>query len=89
MRATQTDQSESRIHQDAGAVKVVMEHCMNEQTPEPELSGADTPVEPLPALSPEEERVERFCRHLARIIRGVVDSPSPDVTNSVARMEEQ
>lgn len=60
---------------------------MNEQTPEPELSGADTPVEPLPALSPEEERVERFCRHLARIIRSTVDSPSPDAPNALAQME--
>lgn len=62
---------------------------MNEQTSEPELASADVPIEPLPALSPEEERVERFCRHLARIIRSTADSPSPGAPNTIARMEEQ
>jgi hypothetical protein len=52
----------------------------NEQPGPPD---AERPAQPLPALSPEEERVDQLCRHLARIIRAAAGSQSSDASAPV------
>jgi hypothetical protein len=51
----------------------------NQQSRPPDTA---RPAQPLPALSPEEERVDQLCRHLARIIRAAAGSPSSDTPGS-------
>jgi hypothetical protein len=63
-----------------------MDH-QHQHIQQPDTPDVETPAQPIPALSPEEERVDQFCRHLAHIIRAAAGSQSSDAPDPVVVLE--